>query len=62
MGSTVRDSRSHRESMVCPTPTSRANAFALTASGPINRRSIRLLNAVLYCCGIRPTTFDPRRW
>src|SRR5665213_1683183 len=59
MGSTLRDSLSHRERTVWPTPTSSANAFALTASGPINRRSIRLLNAVLYRCGIRQSTLTP---
>jgi hypothetical protein len=59
MPSMVRDSRSHRERSGWCTPTSLASALALTAAGPINRRSIRLLNAGLYSA-MRLPTFDPQ--
>jgi hypothetical protein len=47
MPSTLYVARSHREREPCGTPTYCPNAFALIAAGPTNRRSIRLLNAVL---------------
>ena len=49
ISSTLRDWRSHRERTTCGTPTSFARAVALIADGPINRRSMRALNAGLYC-------------
>ena len=59
MTPTLRAARSHRERDSCATPTSCAKPFALMACGPINRPTIRLLNAVLYT-RIKQPTLTPR--
>jgi hypothetical protein len=58
MASTLRSSRTHRESVGCGTPTASANCVALTACGPTNRFTTRALNAALYT-GIVCSTCTP---
>lgn len=56
MTSTLRSSRTHRESVGCGTPTASANCVALTACGPTNRFTTRALNAALYTGMVRSTS------
>ena len=58
--STVGAFTNHRESTGCDTPTSRANAVALTARGPTIRSTIRDRNAALYSLTSIPTIAPSR--
>ena len=58
--STVGACTNHRERTGCATPTSRANAVALTARGPTIRSTIRDRNAALYSLTSIPTIAPSR--
>jgi hypothetical protein len=46
------ESRSHRESVLCVTPTSCASIVALIGSGPLIRSTMRALKPLEYCNGV----------